>query len=76
LTTTHGDFDCLGAIGEGVAYEQLLERTVEMGLSGGLTIRVLGLPALIEAKEQAGRPKDLAVLPVLRATLDELKRRP
>jgi hypothetical protein len=42
----------------------------------GLTIRVLSLPALIEAKEQAGRPKDLAVLPVLRPTLDELKRRP
>ena len=59
-----------------MAYEQLLERTVEMGLSGGLIIRVLGLPALIEAKEQAGRPKDLAVLPVLRATLDELNRRP
>ena len=76
LTTTHGDFDCLGAIGEAAAYEQLLERTVEMGLSGGLTIRVLSLPALIEAKEQAGRPKDLAVLPVLRATLDELKQRP
>jgi hypothetical protein len=76
LTTTHGDLDCLGAIGEGVAYEQLLERTVEMALSGGLTIRVLSLPALIEAKEQAGRPKDLAVLPVLRATLDEMKQRP
>ena len=36
--------------------------------------RVLGLPALIEAKERAGRPKDLAVLPVLRAALDEQTR--
>ena len=46
-----------------------------MGLSGGATIRVLSLPALIEAKERAGRPKDLAALPVLRAPLDEMKRR-
>jgi hypothetical protein len=45
-----------------------------MSLSGGLTVRVLGLPALIEAKERAGRPKDLAALPVLRATLEELDR--
>jgi hypothetical protein len=57
-----------------MGYDELLAQTVEMRLSGGLTVRVLGLPALIEAKERAGRPKDLAALPVLRATLDELKR--
>lgn len=74
LTTSHGDLDCLGTIGEGLGYEELLEHTVAMSLSGGLTVRVLSLPALIEAKERAGRPKDLAALPVLRATLDELKR--
>jgi hypothetical protein len=50
--------------------------TVEIKLAEGLTVRVLSLPALIEAKERSGRPKDLAVLPVLRATLDETKRRP
>jgi hypothetical protein len=66
----------LGTIGEGIGYEELLGQTVEMSLSGGMTVRVLSLSALIEAKERAGRPKDLAVLPVLRATLDELKRRP
>ena len=76
LTTTYGDLDCLGTIGEGFGYEELIEQTVTMSLSGGLTVRVLSLPALIEAKERAGRPKDVAVLPVLRATLDELKRRP
>lgn len=32
--------------------------------------------ALIEIKERSGRPKDLAVIPVLRATLDELNRKP
>jgi hypothetical protein len=30
---------------------------------------------LIELKEKAGRPKDLAVLPLLRATLAETLRR-
>jgi hypothetical protein len=75
LTTRHGDLDCLGAIGEGLGYEELLEKSVTMSLPGGLTVRVLGLPGLIEAKERAGRPKDLAVLPLLRATLDETTRR-
>ena len=46
-----------------------------MKLTGGRTVRVLSLPALIEAKERSARPKDLAVLPVLRGTLDEVKRR-
>jgi len=76
LTTTLGDLDCLGAIGEGIGYEELFGQTVPMILRGGMTVRVLSLPALIEAKERAGRPKDLAALPVLRATVDELKRRP
>jgi hypothetical protein len=34
----------------------------------------LTLPALIEARQRAGRPKDLAALPVLRATPEELQR--
>jgi hypothetical protein len=76
LTTTHGDLDCLGAIGEGLGYQELIEQTVAMSLPGGLVVRVLSLPALIESKERAGRPKDLAALPVLRATLDEVRRRP
>jgi hypothetical protein len=46
-----------------------------MRLAGGLAVRVLGLAALIEAKERSGRPKDLAALPVLRATLAETRRR-
>ncbi len=75
LTTRLGDLDCLGTIDQERGYEQLLDLTVEMKLAGGLTIRVLSLPALIEAKERSGRPKDLAALPVLRATRDEIARR-
>ena len=40
--------------------------TVELGL----TVRVLNLETLIAMKEQAGRDKDLAVLPLLRAVLN------
>jgi hypothetical protein len=76
LSTTHGDLDCLGAIDRERGYEELLGQTVEMSLGSGRTIRVLSLPALIEAKEHMARPKDLAALPVLRATLDEQRRRP
>jgi hypothetical protein len=75
LATNLGDLDCLGTIGEGLGYEELLPRTVSMNLAGGLEIRVLSLSALVAAKERAGRPKDLAALPLLRATIEELERR-
>lgn len=75
LTTTHGDLDCLGAIDQDKSYEDLLEQTTEMKLAEGLSVRVLALTALIQIKERSGRPKDLAVIPVLRATLDELNRK-
>ena len=75
LTTSHGDLDCLGSLGDDRGFEELIGHSVEMSLSDGRAIRVLDLPTLIEMKQRAGRPKDLAVLPVLRATLDELKRR-
>ncbi|HEY6555249.1 MAG TPA: hypothetical protein VI669_17965 [Vicinamibacteria bacterium] len=75
LTTTHGDLDCLGSIDDGKGYEDLLEHAVQMTLGDGLAIHVLGLRSLIGIKERAGRPKDLAAIPVLRATLDEIERR-
>src|SRR3990172_2926365 len=76
LTTALGDLDCLGAIDQDRGYEQLLGQTVEMQLGGGVTIRVLTLSALIEAKERSGRPKDIVALPVVRGTLEETRRRP
>jgi hypothetical protein len=75
LTTALGDLDCLGAIAGDRGYEQLLPETVRLEIAEGASVRVLTLPALIAAKERTGRPKDLAVLPVLRATLDETNRR-
>jgi len=75
LRTSLGDLDCLGTIDDDKSYEDLLPRTIELALADGHTLRVLELTALIEAKERAARPKDLAVLPYLRATLDEIRRR-
>ena len=75
LATRLGDLDCLGTVGDGLSYEELVERAPELELEEGLVVRVVDLPTLIQLKEQAGRPKDLAVLPVLRATLREAQRR-
>lgn len=74
LTTKFGRCDMLGSIEEDVSYDDVFEQTVLIDLDG-LLVRVLELSRLIKAKEFAGRPKDLAVLPVLRATLDELRKR-
>ena len=46
-----------------------------MEIAPDLQIRVLDLETLIATKEEAGRDKDLAVLPTLRATLDEIRKR-
>ena len=68
LMTSAGPLDVLGNLGEGWTYETLLPRSGEMQV-GDFEVRVLGLAALVEAKELAGRDKDLAMLPVLRETL-------
>jgi len=75
LSTNCGDLDCLGSIDEGRTYEDLLPQSVELDLGAGLRIRVLGLSELLAMKMRAGRPKDLAVVPLLKATLDESRRR-
>lgn len=75
LTTTCGDLDCLGTVGEGQSYEDLLARAPKLDLGDSLAVHVIELATLIELKEKAGRPKDLAALPVLRATLAETLKR-
>ena len=59
---------------EGLGYEQLLPRSTEMDIGEGIRIRVLNLETIISVKEQLASEKDLAVLPLLRRTLDEVKR--
>lgn len=74
LETRFGDFDCLGAIDGNRDYEDLLPRSSIVDLDGR-AIRVLGLEELLAIKKRAGRPKDLAVIPYIESTIEELRRR-
>ena len=65
--------DALATVGVAQDYAQLLPASVEIDV-GGVRIRVIRLEELIALKQQAGRPKDLAALPVLRGTLEESRR--
>lgn len=73
LLTKLGPLDVLGALDPQTGYEQLVRDAVRLRV-GNHDVQVLGLERLIEEKERAGRPKDLAALPVLRATLARTKR--
>jgi hypothetical protein len=72
--------DLLAAIGDGLAYDDLLPHSQLMSITETTRIRVLELDRIIVIKEAAikgalGGEKDAAVLPVLRQTARELKRR-
>lgn len=73
--TTAGALDVLGSVNkEELLFEDLLPHTDRMDFDG-LEVRVLQLAKLVELKRQLGRPKDLAVLPLLEATLKERRDR-
>jgi hypothetical protein len=74
LTTRFGSLDVLGSIGLSHDYNGLLPHTVELEVADGLRVRVLDLETLIAIKEEVGAEKDLAVLPVLRRTLEQKRR--
>jgi predicted nucleotidyltransferase len=62
------EFDLLAEMAAIGGYEAIIGRAVDMELAGQ-SIKVLALEDLIRTKRAAGRPKDLAVLPMLEATL-------
>ena len=70
LLTRCGPVDVLGRIGVGRSYQDLVDDSVTLSI-GEISVRVLGLEALIRSKVEAGRDKDLAVLAILRRTLEE-----
>jgi len=74
LITICGPLDVLGTIGRGLGYDDLLPNTVEMEIGGGVHVRVLNLETLIAVKEKLAGEKDLAVLPILRRTLEASRR--
>jgi hypothetical protein len=74
LITTCGPLDVLGTIGRGLGYQDLLPHTIEMEAGGGVRVRVLNLETIIALKEELAGEKDLAVLPILRRTLEQKQR--
>ena len=74
LMTSLGHLDLLGTIGQQLSFSDLLPLSHEMAIGEGMRIRVLNLETLISIKEQLASEKDLAVLPILRQTLRELKK--
>jgi hypothetical protein len=75
LRTKLGALDVLGTIGMGKSYEDLLPHSVETDIDLMLRVRILDLPSLIIAKQEAGRAKDFAVLPILQQTLAEKQKK-
>lgn len=66
FTTSLGDIDLLGEV-KGIGnYDDLLSQSLEIDLNGFKT-KLLSIPALIIAKEAAGREKDRVGLQVLYA---------
>ncbi len=72
--TDAGAIDILGSINDGLIFEDILPHTERMEFEG-LVVSVLRLDKLVELKRALGRPKDLAILPVLEATLRERQSR-
>jgi hypothetical protein len=68
LVTRFGRLDLLLRLDDRLDWPGALLRSHPVELEGR-RIRVLDLDAVIESKERADRPKDRAVLPVLRETL-------
>ena len=62
-----------GVMGGLGGYEEIIDSVDEMEVAG-FRVHVLSLEQLIATKRAAGRPKDLAVIPVLEATLATQRR--
>lgn len=72
LQTRFGDFDCLGAIDGGRSYEDLLLASIEIEIEGR-SLQFLRLREVLAIKRRAARPKDLAAIPYIESTIDEIE---
>ncbi len=68
LMTNAGPLDILGHLTEGKRFEDVAEESPPLVI-GELSVRVLGLEALIAEKEALDRPKDRAMAEMLAALL-------
>lgn len=74
LTTALGDIDLLGEITGGGGYELLLSRSRHVTIFDRAVL-CLDLPALIQVKRAAGRPRDLEAVAELEVIAEERARR-
>jgi hypothetical protein len=70
LVTSAGDLDVLGEIAGGGTYETLILHSRKLAVFG-VEFYCLGLDRLIQAKRDAGRPKDLEAIAELEALREE-----
>lgn len=75
LLTRYGPLDLLSSIGSNLNFSDLCSHSIEMDIGDGTFIRVLNLETLVSLKEQLAEEKDLAMLPLLRQTLNEMKKK-
>lgn len=72
LTTDRGDIDIVTKPDGTAGFGDLRRDAIDVELGASLTVAVASLPDIIRSKEAAGRLKDQAALPALRATLERL----
>jgi hypothetical protein len=75
LITRYGPLDLLGTIGRGLSCQDLLAHSIDMKIAAEISVRVLNLATLIALKEDLSGDKDRLVLPILRRTLEETRRK-
>jgi hypothetical protein len=74
LKTDRGNLDIVTQPTGTKGYADLRRDAIPVELGPDLTVQVASLTDIIRSKEAAGRPKDQAALPALRATLERLER--
>jgi hypothetical protein len=74
LMTPHGSLDISFFPSGTQGYEDLIRDAGPVEAYAGLTVQVASLADVIRSKQAANRPKDIAQLPLLRQTLEEIRK--
>lgn len=75
LVTSAGDLDLCFMPAGTRGYDDLRREASRERLGRGLIVTVASLRDVIRSKEAAGRDKDIAQLPLLRRTLEQIRER-
>jgi len=75
LTTSAGDLDICFTPSGTRGYRDLRREALRMRVGPRISVSVASLRDVIRSKEAAGRDKDLAQLPLLRRTLEQIRER-